>query len=843
MVDVPYTFQNQAGPIPLGELDANFETLVDAFNAGIGGPTGPTGSTGAQGVTGPTGATGPTGDASTVPGPTGPTGSGPTGPTGPTGDASTVPGPTGPTGQTGATGATGPTGANSTVPGPVGPTGVAGPTGAIGPTGATGPFGGFITPSDYIVFARKTNTQSVGPTNTVVQYDSTTDTDPNNWWNGYRFQPTIAGYYTLYAQVQLGVPAAPETEQQNIQIIKNSTTSIAISQDRTSSVSQPSYLNVSIIEYFNGTTDYCEVTLFFGISTQPGTIQAAGTYFSAIFNAFGNGPTGAQGAAGPTGPTGSTGLTGATGPTGPQGGLLTAGSYVMRAVGSGVPQTIPNGVDTIVGLIDDFDPNGWFTSNKFQPDYPGYYTLSAAVLWAPGATTTNQTNIQLRKNGGFQLIIDQAEIQTGANYSQTFTTLAYFNGTTDYVELTAYTGNPTSQNIEAIAAGTYLTAALYAYGTQGVTGATGPTGDVGPTGPTGDTGPTGPIGPTGAALNATYTRTAFTATGGQTTFSVTYEVGFVEVFVNGVLLNAADYTASNGTSIVLAAPCAAGDIVETIAYNTVNIAPTGPTGPTGAQGAPGDGIEYKGAVATATSLPGYPSSYGGLIGDAYITTDTEHLWIWDGTNWIDNGAVVTVGPTGPTGPTGPASTVEGPTGPTGDFGPTGPTGAASTVAGPTGPTGDIGPTGPTGPTGDIGPTGPTGAASTIPGPTGPSGTGPTGPTGADSIVPGPTGSRGPTGPTGATPTVGGIDQQIQYNSFGTLAGASGLTYTGTVFTVAPGVTTNLASNLNVDATTLGFYSSPPVNKQTVTGSKGGNAALSSLLAALANLGLISDGTT
>jgi hypothetical protein len=48
-----------------------------------------------------------------------------------------------------------------------------------------------------------------------------------------------------------------------------------------------------------------------------------------------------------------------------------------------------------------------------------------------------------------------------------------------------------------------------------------------------------------------------------------------------VLLNASDYTASNGTSVVLAVACIAGDIVETIAYNTINIAPTGPTGPTG----------------------------------------------------------------------------------------------------------------------------------------------------------------------------------------------------------------------------------------------------------------------
>jgi len=63
----------------------------------------------------------------------------------------------------------------------------------------------------------------------------------------------------------------------------------------------------------------------------------------------------------------------------------------------------------------------------------------------------------------------------------------------------------------------------------------------------------------------TYTRTSFTATGGQTSFTVTYTVGYVQVYLNGVLLNAADYTATSGTAIVLAVAASAGDIVEVIA--------------------------------------------------------------------------------------------------------------------------------------------------------------------------------------------------------------------------------------------------------------------------------------
>jgi hypothetical protein len=79
--------------------------------------------------------------------------------------------------------------------------------------------------------------------------------------------------------------------------------------------------------------------------------------------------------------------------------------------------------------------------------------------------------------------------------------------------------------------------------------------------------------PTWSAISVTgaYTRTSFTATGGQTTFTVTYTVGYVQVYLNGVLLNASDYTASSGTAIVLATAAGAGDIVEVIAMSVSSV--------------------------------------------------------------------------------------------------------------------------------------------------------------------------------------------------------------------------------------------------------------------------------
>jgi hypothetical protein len=42
--------------------------------------------------------------------------------------------------------------------------------------------------------------------------------------------------------------------------------------------------------------------------------------------------------------------------------------------------------------------------------------------------------------------------------------------------------------------------------------------------------------------------------------------------MNGVLLNGSDYTATNGTSVVLSVAASAGDIVETIAMNVTAVA-------------------------------------------------------------------------------------------------------------------------------------------------------------------------------------------------------------------------------------------------------------------------------
>ena len=84
----------------------------------------------------------------------------------------------------------------------------------------------------------------------------------------------------------------------------------------------------------------------------------------------------------------------------------------------------------------------------------------------------------------------------------------------------------------------------------------------------------------------TYNRQSNTATAGQTVFTVTggYTVGYLQVYLNGVLLNSGDYTASNGTSFTLGVGATLGDIVESLAYTVTNVLNVSPSPSGGSAG-------------------------------------------------------------------------------------------------------------------------------------------------------------------------------------------------------------------------------------------------------------------
>ena len=84
----------------------------------------------------------------------------------------------------------------------------------------------------------------------------------------------------------------------------------------------------------------------------------------------------------------------------------------------------------------------------------------------------------------------------------------------------------------------------------------------------------------GSTVNGTANRFEYTATASQTTFSgadsngatMAYDAGFIDVYLNGVKLAGADYTATTGTSVVLASGASVNDILMVVAYGTFQLA-------------------------------------------------------------------------------------------------------------------------------------------------------------------------------------------------------------------------------------------------------------------------------
>ena len=88
----------------------------------------------------------------------------------------------------------------------------------------------------------------------------------------------------------------------------------------------------------------------------------------------------------------------------------------------------------------------------------------------------------------------------------------------------------------------------------------------------------------GSSVNGTSDRFIYTATANQTTFSgtddngdtLTYDVAsgtaFADIYLNGVKLAPADFTATDGTSIVLASGASVNDILQVVSYGTFTLA-------------------------------------------------------------------------------------------------------------------------------------------------------------------------------------------------------------------------------------------------------------------------------
>jgi len=147
------------------------------------------------------------------------------------------------------------------------------------------------------------------------------------------------------------------------------------------------------------------------------------------------------------------------------GALTTNTTSLIMCAGLPSNNTLPSGANTVVPLVSQYDPNGWWktSSNTAIPGVAGWYHVSAQVWWNSSNNNTGQINSQVQKNASTASInqANNINITTTAGLTTTHSTLVYCNGSTDAIGLTAYT-NATSQQIApgtitgGLSSGTFL---------------------------------------------------------------------------------------------------------------------------------------------------------------------------------------------------------------------------------------------------------------------------------------------------------------------------------------------------------------------------------------------------
>ena len=126
-------------------------------------------------------------------------------------------------------------------------------------------------------------------------------------------------------------------------------------------------------------------------------------------------------------------------------------------------QTITAGTDTGIQFSSVTDPNSWYNASTYRitPTVSGNYYTSVMATWEKGSVArNNQTNIQIRKNNT-TIAINQVPVESGLNFSVYACAIANLNGSSDYIDATAYTSNTTSQNIVGTADGAWTKLELF----------------------------------------------------------------------------------------------------------------------------------------------------------------------------------------------------------------------------------------------------------------------------------------------------------------------------------------------------------------------------------------------
>jgi hypothetical protein len=266
----------------------------------------------------------------------------------------------------------------------------------------------------------------------------------------------------------------------------------------------------------------------------------------------------------------------------------TAGTWDVHGY---LPEAVTWGTNAL-NLGSTVITGGTWQGGTVQPAYGGTglttFTATNNALYSTGATTLTAGTLPVPAGGTGNTTLTSNGVVYGNGTSAAGITAA---GTTGQVLVATTSGAPSWGSVPA---GSITGTLPIANGGTGQTTAAAAFNALSPLTTTGDiiyeasasTAARLPVGSTGQVLTVaggipswatpstgggTITRTDFTATSGQTVFTVSYTVGLIDVYQNGAKLAQADFTATNGTSFTLATGATTGDLIQAEVFSSLNI--------------------------------------------------------------------------------------------------------------------------------------------------------------------------------------------------------------------------------------------------------------------------------
>jgi len=323
----------------------------------------------------------------------------------------------------------------------------------------------------------------------------------------------------------------------------------------------------NIIFYTEGSSYYSYVQTTFnapsGSSGTAGTSSTSGTSGTNGTSST-SGSNGTSGTNGTSGSSSTSGTNGTSSTSGTNGTSASSGSAGTSGSGGTSASSGTSALDGTAGTSGSAGMSGTSatagtsgatgSSGASGTNGTSGSSATSGVNGSAGTSSTSGTNGTSGGNG--------SSGTSGINGTAGSSATAGTSGATGSSGATGTAGSSgtSSSSGPAGSSGTSSTA-----GSSGVSGTSGPSGTSGTSGATGSSGATGTSGSSGYASSSARSVQVFTATAGQTTFTVTggYNLGMVDVFVNGVkFVSGVDFTATNGTTVVMTTALAAGNIVE-----------------------------------------------------------------------------------------------------------------------------------------------------------------------------------------------------------------------------------------------------------------------------------------